>query len=207
MTTLVIVRHGNTFAPGETPLRIGARTDLPLVPGGIAQARALGGWFAGAGIRFDRAFVSPLRRTQETAALILDDQPDPPAIEPAGWLAEIDHGPDEGRTDAAVVARIGADALAQWDERAVPPPGWLVDKESRLAAWRALYDAAEGMGGTLLIVTSNGSARFALMAQVALHAEARALPSLKIRTGAWGEIAVEAGVARLCGWDLRPPAQ
>ena len=28
---LVIVRHGNTFRAGETPTRVGARTDLPLV--------------------------------------------------------------------------------------------------------------------------------------------------------------------------------
>jgi 2,3-bisphosphoglycerate-dependent phosphoglycerate mutase len=27
----VIVRHGNTFRAGETPTRVGARTDLPLV--------------------------------------------------------------------------------------------------------------------------------------------------------------------------------
>ena len=27
----MIVRHGNTFRAGETPTRVGARTDLPLV--------------------------------------------------------------------------------------------------------------------------------------------------------------------------------
>jgi transcriptional regulator GlxA family with amidase domain len=30
MTTLIIARHGNTFEDGETPRRVGARTDLPL---------------------------------------------------------------------------------------------------------------------------------------------------------------------------------
>jgi len=58
----VIVRHGNTFAPGETPRRIGARTDLPLTPGGEAQAQALGAHFARLGWHFKRVLVSPLER-------------------------------------------------------------------------------------------------------------------------------------------------
>ena len=31
MNTLIIARHGNTFRKGETPTRVGSRTDLPLV--------------------------------------------------------------------------------------------------------------------------------------------------------------------------------
>ena len=42
MKTLIIARHGNTFGPGDTPTRVGARTDLPLVESGKAQAKALG---------------------------------------------------------------------------------------------------------------------------------------------------------------------
>ena len=30
MTTLVVIRHGNTFEADEEPRRVGARTDLPL---------------------------------------------------------------------------------------------------------------------------------------------------------------------------------
>ncbi|MGA3882329.1 histidine phosphatase family protein, partial [Bacillus pumilus] len=47
----VIVRHGNTFAAGEPPRRIGARTDLPLTAQGQAQAEALGAHFAALGWR------------------------------------------------------------------------------------------------------------------------------------------------------------
>ncbi|HBH26642.1 MAG TPA: hypothetical protein DDX54_04495 [Rhodospirillaceae bacterium] len=42
ITTLIIARHGNTFAPGAEPRRVGGRTDLPLVAKGRAQAQALG---------------------------------------------------------------------------------------------------------------------------------------------------------------------
>jgi len=44
---LFIVRHGNTFDPGDTVTRVGARTDLPLSSSGRAQADALARHFAG----------------------------------------------------------------------------------------------------------------------------------------------------------------
>ena len=194
--TITIVRHGNTFEPDEPPRRIGARTDLPLTASGRAQAAALAAVFVGT--RFDRAFVSPLLRTRATAAAILAARPDAPAAETAEWLAEIDHGPDEGRDEAEVIARIGADALARWDADAVPPDGWIVGGAARTAAWRTLF-AAMRDGERLLAVTSNGAARFAPRA-VGL----RPSPGLKLRTGAWGTIAIDGGCARLVAWDVRP---
>lgn len=185
---LVIVRHGNTFAPGEPPRRIGARTDLPLVDSGRAQALALRDHFAQLGWRFDRVLASPLKRTRETAALIAPSA----AIEDADWLREIDHGPDENRTEVEVIARIGADALAAWERGAIAPPGWQVDAEPRLAAWRALVD--RDTDETWLLVTSNGAARFALLAL--------GEPPAKIRTGAFGVI--EDGPWRVTLWDHRP---
>ncbi|MBB3349605.1 histidine phosphatase family protein [Sphingomonas sp. BK069] len=196
--TFVIVRHGDTFAPGEPPRRIGARTDLPLVESGRAQAAALGAAFARRGWRFDRILAAPLRRASDTAAAIRAALPDAPAPEPTAFLAEIDHGPDEDRAEPEVVARVGAAALGAWDARGEPPPGWQVDPAARRAAWRALY--ARERGETLLI-TSNGAARFALLAEPAL---AQGLATLKLRTGAFGVIrATPAGLARLA-WDERP---
>ena len=42
MKTLIIARHGNTFRPGETPTRVGSRTDLPLVE--EERGRGIGRW-------------------------------------------------------------------------------------------------------------------------------------------------------------------
>lgn len=194
MTRLLIVRHGDTFAPGQPPRRIGARTDPPLVESGRAQARALGRFFSAQALAFDRVLAAPLARTIETAALILGGQRHD-AIEPADWLAEIDHGPDEGCPEAEVTARIGAAALAAWDRDATPPPGWIVERERRIADWRGAF---ADLRGTVLIVTSNGAARFAPIAAAA------ACGGLKLRTGAWGEIAVDDGAPRLVTWDERP---
>lgn len=200
--TLVIVRHGNTFTPGEAPRRIGRRTDLPLVSSGRAQAEALGRWFAGKGWHFDRVLCSPLKRTYETAEAIAALQPSPPSIAPSELLAEIDHGVDEDQPDPVVIARIGAGALAAWDIRGEAPDGWQVDSPARLASWRTLF--AEAADETLLLVTSNGAARFALLAHPALAVQAQSLPSLKLRTGAFGVILVGRTGVQLTDWDRRP---
>ncbi|HUD93221.1 histidine phosphatase family protein [Sphingobium sp.] len=194
MRRIFVIRHGNTFASGEEPRRIGSRTDIPLVESGVAQAAVLGEWFAGLDIHVERLLSSPLQRARETAGEIatatghgLDGARD--------WLGEIDHGPDEGLSEGEVLARIGAAALTRWEEQGVAPDGWIVDADMRLAAWRAFF--AEPGDGVDLLVTSNGAARFALLAL--------GLPPRKLRTGAFGEFAVEAGGSvRLVRWDERP---
>ncbi|OAH38147.1 phosphoglycerate mutase [Sphingobium yanoikuyae] len=201
MRRLFIVRHGNTFGPGEPPRRVGVRTDVPLVASGELQAAALGAWFAKMGISFDRALSGPLIRTRQTADAILSASPAPCTLETAHFLAEIDHGPDENGLEEEVVARVGHDAIRQWDELARPPEGWIVDAEARIAAWRNFFsaDASENV----LLVTSNGAARFALLA-----AEySGKLGSLKLRTGAYGEIVkTDQNIFRIENWDQRPPS-
>ena len=81
----------------------------------------------------------------------------------------------------------------------MPPPGWLVEAESRTAAWRQLLRAPRG--GHTLIVTSNGAARFAFVALP----ELRRPDPLKLRTGAYAEIVERAdGAFALADWDVRP---
>lgn len=200
---LIIVRHGNTFAPGETPRRIGAGTDLALADSGRKQASQLAAWFADQGYRFDRALSSPLRRTRETAETILSAQDVPPEIALSDFLAEIDHGVDEDQPEEAVVARLGPKALRDWDERGIVPEGWTANRDGRLAEWTGLL--AKDAASTTLLVTSNGAARFALLADPRLAMQAAALPSLKLRTAAFGIIDVDAAGPRLVAWDQRPP--
>jgi probable phosphoglycerate mutase len=198
---VTIVRHGNTFDAGQQTRRIGARTDLPLVASGRDQAQALGRGFADQGLVFDRALAAPLQRTRATIGAILAGQPQAPVIEFIDWLTEIDHGPDEGQLESDVEARIGHDALVAWDREAQPPNGWIVDSDRRIAGWQDLWKTGSGH---VLIVTSNGAARFALLSDDRLRGQASALPSLKLRTGAYGSIVREQGDLRLIAWDRRP---
>jgi len=200
MSRIWIVRHGNTFGPDEGPRRIGARTDLPLVESGQAQAHALADWFAREGIVFDRVLSSPLRRTRETAAILAPDT----TPEIVDWLAEIDHGPDEDQPEAAVIARIGADAIAAWDHEGIAPAGWAIDSETRLAGWRAFLAVATDSRDVLL-VTSNGAARFALAADADLARDAAALGNRKLRTGAFAMlVSAPDGAWRIEVWNRRP---
>lgn len=205
MTRLVIVRHGNTFEAGETPRRIGARTDLPLTATGLAQAEALAQHFARSGFRFGRALSSDLKRTRATAEAILAAQFEPPRLELADFLAEIDHGPDENLPDADVTSRIGNDGITQWEELMLPPPGWNVRADWRLAEWRAFAEEAtrQSPQDSVLLVTSNGAARFALAA-LGLGASG-SWGWTKLRTGSYGLIELDgASRARLAGWNFRP---
>ena len=202
MTPLcVIVRHGNTFESGEEPRRIGAATDLPLVESGKEQALRLREYFAAQGWAFDRVLSGPLARTLETAQLILSGLPAAAPIEPCAWLGEIDHGPDENMPEARVAARIGKAILARWDEQGVAPAGWRVDAEVRKDAWRSFFDGRPQ--GRTLLVTSNGAARFALLAD-GLSRQAADRASLKLATGAFGLIALEIDRPRLVLWNQRP---
>ena len=199
MRRLFIVRHGNTFAPGESPRRIGSRTDLPLVESGHVQAAALGKWFAELGIEFELALSGPLLRTRQTAEAILSASAQPCPLEISDFLVEIDHGPDENSLEEDVIARVGHDAIKIWDNQGQAPDGWVVDHDRRLAAWRAfLTDAPTG---NMLLVTSNGAARFALLA-IGVYPGNH---SLKLRTGAYGEI-VQNGPQDFVfvNWDQRP---
>ncbi|HSD79634.1 MAG TPA: histidine phosphatase family protein [Solirubrobacteraceae bacterium] len=65
---VVLVRHGASAAavPGEPFPLLDGHGDPPLAPEGEAQARAVAERLAGAAI--DALFVTPLRRTRETAA-------------------------------------------------------------------------------------------------------------------------------------------
>lgn len=200
MACLTIVRHGNTFDAGETPTRVGARTNLPLSASGIRQSESLAAYFRDK--RFTAAFCSPLQRTRQTARTILNGGPGGPALLILPFLTEIDYGPDENHTEEAVVARIGADAIAAWDRDAVPPPGWHVDPDALRAAWSDLLARASGLdpGANVLVVTSNGIARFL----PDIVTEIPAGLDRKLKTGAWGTVGVAGHVTRILDWNKRP---
>ncbi|PQA88557.1 histidine phosphatase family protein [Hyphococcus luteus] len=200
MPDLVILRHGNTFDKGDAVLRVGAGTDLPLSGSGREQADAVGRALAERFGGFSRIFAAPLKRTMETARRVCAAQDAPPAIETEESLTEIHYGPDEGKPEEEVVARIGADALAAWEESAAPPPGWRVDPAALTGSWRAFFEKLAGGPGPVLAVTSNGVARFALAAADEKDGD---FPQ-KLKTAAYGVVRIgPGGGARVVAWNLR----
>ena len=204
MTDIYIVRHGNTFDKGDVVTRVGARTDLPLSNSGQLQAEKLGDHFddllSGG---FSRVFCSPLLRTRQTADAILANVPTANGLETLEFLREVDYGPDENQPEDTVVARIGVAALQAWDEAAIPPPGWNLDPDMVRAAWRTLFEelAAADLQQPVLIVTSNGIARFALDAVTLFETEP---DSIKLKTGAYGHLVSAPDGVMLKSWNVRP---
>jgi broad specificity phosphatase PhoE len=197
---VVIARHGNTFDAGDIVLRCGARTDLSLSNSGRRQAQALGQALAkDYADGFDEICVSTLQRTQQTAALALASMGLSNAVTVEGFLDEIDYGPDEGLPETDVVARLGQAAITAWDEQAIVPAGWQCDPPAINMAWgRFLDNVMRRNKQRVLVITSNGIARFAL--QHARDFEGQ----LKLSTGAYGVLQRQHDHWRVGAWNVRP---
>lgn len=205
MTRLLIARHGNTFESGETPIRIGSRTDLPLTEKGREQARRLGFFLVTYFPQLAVVYSSELQRTQEMAhiALATAKIAAPLHSSSLAMLNEIDYGCDEGKTDAEVIARIGFDALTAWEQFAAVPSGWLVDPEKIKRDWQQLAEQVKlkYTDKTVLIITSNGIARFAL--SLIPEKQKDKLTSVKMATGAVSSLVFADGQWNLEYWDRR----
>lgn len=202
--TLYIIRHGNTFAPGDVVRRIGRRTDLPLVASGIAQAKALADYFISKNIEPSKIYCAPLQRTIQTAQTIAHTQHRSLDLIKMANLSEIDYGPDENKAEDDVIARIGSPALTAWNNHSTPPDGWVVDPVALIKEWQKIFDKIakeEPRDASVFAVTSNGIARFALDA-----IQPDAIPyAKKLRTGAFGKVIIgDDGQAIIEQWDERP---
>lgn len=208
MITLIIARHGNTFESGDPPRRVGAKTDIPLVEKGKEQAAALGRYLQEHKLLPDMAYSSTLRRTMETATLALSTAGIDRPVSPLSIFDEIDYGPDENKTEEDVIARIGREALEDWDKKATVPDGWLADPERIRGAWqdfaaKLITKEKEAHEKTILVVTSNGTARFA--PHIAGNYEDFCKKhKIKLATGALGILRYDDEKWRIENWNIRP---
>ncbi len=178
-TQVLIARHGNTFRPDETPRRVGARTDLPLVEKDRSYAI---GEYLKAHFQPDVIFCSPLLRTKQTAEFALEASGLDIEIIYDDRFIELDYGPDENKEESEVIARIGQEAMDLWNSQGVVPAGWDVDVTGIKQAWLDFFSMVEQdySNQKCLVVTSNGTARFA---PEALQLKSDKIASLKMKTG------------------------
>lgn len=205
MTTLIIARHGNTFGPEDTPTRVGLHTDLPLVEKGEEQARAIGKYLRENRLIPDVVYASNLQRTYQTAKIAIKESGVTNPIYQIDIFNEIDYGPDENKTEDEVIARIGADAIKDWDESATVPKGWIVDPQQIIQNWHDFADqiCAHDDNETVLVVTSNGIARFAPYITGDFDGFA-AQNKIKLSTGALAILKHENGRWSIKDWNVKP---
>lgn len=195
-TTLIIVRHGNTFESGETPRRVGARTDLPLTEKGLIQAERVANWLKAKNIIPDVVVSGPLKRHLQMAETITGAfQMDAATVLPA--LTEVDYGPDENKPEEEVIARVGSGAIELWNTQAIVPEGWQVDVDGFRNIWPEL--AKTYIGKTVVVITSNGTARFALDLF-----DQKPVENLKLGTGCLGILEKTDDTWHFKNWHIKP---
>ena len=160
-TKIIIARHGNTFTKEQTPLRVGAKTDLPLVE--TERGTNVGKYLKMRTLFPAAVFAAPLKRTTETARLAIAALDRDIPLLADNRFTEIDYGPDEAKTEDEVIARIGQKALDDWNRAAIVPDGWNVSVKGIIAAWEEFAREVEEKyhDKTVLVVSSNGIIRFA----------------------------------------------
>ncbi|MFI3240085.1 MAG: histidine phosphatase family protein [Bacteroidales bacterium] len=165
-TRIIIARHGNTFLPNETPTRVGAKTDLPLVE--ETRARSIGLYLKSKGIIPDRVYASPLLRAKETAKLAIEELGLETKLIELDDFTEIDYGVDENQTEDVVRLRLGngdpekgKEIIKLWDKEAIVPNGWKVNPQQIIDTWLKFADNNIADNETVLVVSSNGVIRFA----------------------------------------------
>lgn len=206
MIELLLVRHGNTFAPGDRIVWVGKGEDLPLVESGRAQAEALAAALRAAGWRPTAAVSGGLRRQVEHLRLATGGAPEPVETDA---LDEVDYGDWGGRTTDEIVAEHGDRAVRGWNERSEWPSdaGWpesLEEVRARVAGFAG--DVAGGrFGERVLVCSSNGLLRWFLGLVPGALEEAVAGGTFKVRTGHVGRMEwTEEGGWRVLSWN-RPP--
>jgi probable phosphoglycerate mutase len=205
MTTLIIARHGNTFTKDQTPTRVGAKTDLPLVEKGELQATALGIYLKENKLVPDVTYSSKLKRTIQTAEIAIKAVGFPQPVYQLDIFNEIDYGPDENKTEEEVIKRIGKGAIKDWDEKALVPDGWLINPEEVKENWLLFADQikAHDDNETVLVVTSNGTGRFAPYI-TGDYEGFKKKHNIKLSTGALGIFRYENQKWHILDWNIKP---
>lgn len=188
---LLLVRHGNTFGPGDTPVWIGAGEDLPLVESGKEQARSLGRMLAPS-FKGKRIAVKSanLRRAREAAELLCSASGVEGEIQTDSRLNELDYGPWAGRTtDDLESDPVRAEELLRWNESAVWPPSapW-GSKESAVLeeCSQFLHELVEQSVPEAITIAVSSNGRLRCFARIVCEASGAALPKpLKVATGAF----------------------
>jgi probable phosphoglycerate mutase len=157
LSRLCLVRHGEPDLPQASTLFLG-QIDPPLSGRGREQAACLKE--ALSGLSLDGAYASDLRRTEETARIVLGRRSCPLTLAPA--LREVALGAWEGKKRREIARREPEAYEARGkDILAFRPPGGesLLDVAARALP---LLEAIMNQEGTFLVVTHAGVLRLFL---------------------------------------------
>jgi probable phosphoglycerate mutase len=199
---LILVRHGNTFESGQTPMQVGARTDLPLTEEGRNQALYFARYLASEKIQPQAIYAGKLKRQIETAQITAQHlqvenkiQLDAPA------LTEIDYGLWEGCTADEIQKRWPHEYRA-WTTGSHWPEIFGSTREGHirdLKKWLQQLRESHLPGETVVAVTSNGILRLFYSLQ-----ERDGIEELKVKTGHFCELLLGNDSVQIQKWNQDP---
>ena len=166
MTTIVLVRHGQTKWNPQERERFRGRVDLPLNETGIRQAQALAQ--RAAGLHIEAIYSSPLQRALKTAQIVACRLKLRPETLPG--IIDIDYGDWQGHSHKQI-AKLCPELYGAW--LATPhlvrlPQGESLD-EVRARAFPALEEVAlRHEGQTILLMAHQGVNKVLLCAILGL---------------------------------------
>jgi 2,3-bisphosphoglycerate-dependent phosphoglycerate mutase len=183
MAQLVLLRHGESQWNLEN--RFTGWVDVPLSPKGEQEARAAGRKLAG--ISFDRAYTSVLKRAIDTLSIVLEvtGQTGIP-IEKDKALNERMYGDLQGLDKAETVKKFGEQQVKIWRRSYdVAPPGGesLQDTAERVLPYYERHIRPQILAGKNILVAAHGNSLRALVMELDKLSK-EAVLELNIPTGA-----------------------
>lgn len=219
---LIIVRHGNTFLPNQTPTRVGGSTDLPLVEN--EKALSVAKWLKEKNCIPDIICAAPLKRTYQTASIIRSTLGISSDVQLNDDFVEIDYGPDENKTEDEVRRRLGTlyfqhqgittisddqivekgkGIIKEWDNNAIVPKGWNIDVDRIINNWKNFANQIHD-NEKVLICSSNGIIRFAPHILGDNYDEFVTKYQLKVATGSISLFCYDNEAWHCRFWNLKP---
>jgi len=202
---LILIRHGNTFESGQTPVQVGLKTDLPLTEKGRLQADQIAKYLKQHDITPHVIYCGQLQRQKSTAEIIGSQFALPFLTETA--LNEIDYGLWEGQTEEEIKAKWHT-LHHDWIESGIWPKAIFESSfESHLAKIRTWLEALKRQHANqnVVAVTSNGIIRmflyFSNLNWQALS-ETRALEQYKVKTGHRCHLTLSAEGLQINQWNI-----
>jgi broad specificity phosphatase PhoE len=206
---IYLLRHGNTFGPGDKVVWVGKSLDLPLVESGRAQAAACAEALAAAGVKVGAVYCSSLCRTSEYARIVTERLRLEAAPIVDARLDELDYGGWSGLSRDEVLSRFGAEALAGWEKSCLRPAnsGWSGSEAQSEAEAREFAAEAVRLGRedeAVLAVSSNGKLRYFLkLAEGAFEARVRR-GEFSVKTGNICKLQFVRGCFSVVHWNMTP---
>ena len=135
---LVLLRHGHS--EWNLTDRFTGWTDIPLTQIGLTEAVAAGRCLARAGYVFDEVHISLLKRTRQTAQVVLSTLHTPAVPVYSTWrLNERHYGALQGMNKQAIFAAWGESAARRWWRGYDTPPPPLSQDDPRHPRFDPLY--------------------------------------------------------------------